>query len=123
MSLPPQESPALDQIEDEQAAIKALVNSYAKSNLQDAQDDLAKATEKHSSEPHSMRVYTREQLLYLCRSPLVQLPPNMPELKQWFGSVDWSYSIPTPTPHVFLSDNEILLAKKESDSNANGRGR
>ncbi|KXN89870.1 hypothetical protein AN958_04874 [Leucoagaricus sp. SymC.cos] len=105
MSLPPPESPILDQTEEEQAAIKALVDSYAKSNLHDAQEDPSKADPKDPSKPRPMRKYTREQLLRLYRSPLVQLPPHMPELKQWFG------------------DNEILLSKKESDLNSNGRGR
>ncbi|KAF5355692.1 hypothetical protein D9756_003913 [Leucocoprinus leucothites] len=105
MSLPQPESPTLDQTEEEQAAIKALVDKYAKSNLHDAQEDPAKDGQKNPSEPRPMRVYTREQLLDLYRSPLVQLPPHMPELKQWFG------------------DNEIALSKKESDLNSSGRGR
>ncbi|KAF9452608.1 hypothetical protein P691DRAFT_660489 [Macrolepiota fuliginosa MF-IS2] len=104
MSLPPPESPTLDQTEEEQAAIKALVDSFAKSNLHDAQHKPSTANEK-PSEPRPMRTYTREQLLHLYNSPLVQLPPNMPELKQWFG------------------DNEIVLTKKESDMASNGRGR
>lgn len=90
MSLPPPESPTLEQTEEERAAIKALVDSFAKSNLHDAQDDPSKPGAKPSSEPRPMRIYTREQLLYLYKSPLVQLPPNMPELKQWFGFVSGS---------------------------------
>ncbi|KAJ3567363.1 hypothetical protein NP233_g6418 [Leucocoprinus birnbaumii] len=105
MSLPPPESPTLDQTEEEQAAIKALVDQYAKSNLHDAQESLAKAGQKDPSEPRPMRVYTREQLLHLYRSPLVQLPPHMPELKQWFG------------------DNELTLSKKDNEVNSNNRGR
>jgi hypothetical protein len=87
MSLQPPDSPTLDQTEEEQAAIKALVDKYAKSNLHDAPDDSTKASENDPSAPRPMRIYTREQLLYLYRSPLVQLPPHMPELKQWFGFV------------------------------------
>ncbi len=35
--------------------------------------------------PHPMRRYTRKQLVSLSESPLVKPPPNMPELKVWFG--------------------------------------
>lgn len=37
--------------------------------------------------PRPLRIYTRGQLLDLLKSPLVALPPNMPELKDWFGCV------------------------------------
>lgn len=86
MSLPPPESPTLEQTEEEQAAIKALVDSFAKSNLHDAKHQPSKPA-GHPSEPRPMRLYNREQLLHLYKSPLVQLPPNMPELRQWFGFV------------------------------------
>jgi hypothetical protein len=32
-------------------------------------------------------VYTRPQLVYLQKSPLVVTPPEMPALKDWFGCV------------------------------------
>ncbi|KAG8219944.1 hypothetical protein J3R82DRAFT_949 [Butyriboletus roseoflavus] len=32
-------------------------------------------------------MYSRSQLLFLHKSPLVQLPCGMPALKDWFGSV------------------------------------
>lgn len=41
--------------------------------------------EKSLSSPHPMRKYTRKQLIFLSDSPLVKPPPNMPELKAWFG--------------------------------------
>lgn len=45
-------------------------------------------TNPPQSHPKSqIRIYTRPQLLALHSSPLVKLPPNMPELKHWFGSV------------------------------------
>lgn len=34
----------------------------------------------------AIKVYTRPQILALYKSPLVHPPPNMPELKDWFGS-------------------------------------
>ncbi|KAL1748888.1 hypothetical protein HDZ31DRAFT_71234 [Schizophyllum fasciatum] len=46
-----------------------------------------------------LRIYTRKQLLHLHASPLVQPPPGMPELKDWFGT-----------------ENEHSLAKKEEVS-------
>lgn len=42
-------------------------------------------TENSLHKPRPMRKYTRSQLIELSKSPLVQLPPNMPELKVWFG--------------------------------------
>lgn len=87
MSLPPPESPTLDQTEEEQAAIKALIDSYAKTGLHDTPAHPSKPHEKLPPNPRPLRVYTREDLLHLYNSPLVQLPPNMPELKQWFGFV------------------------------------
>ena len=35
--------------------------------------------------PPPFRKYTRQQLVHLSTSPLVKPPPNMPELKVWFG--------------------------------------
>lgn len=56
-------------------------------------------TNPPQSHPKSqIRIYTRPQLLALHSSPLVKLPPNMPELKHWFGS-----------------ENEQMLSKKESE--------
>jgi hypothetical protein len=86
MSLPRPESPSLEQTEEEQAAIKALVDSFAKSNLHDAKHHPSK-TPGNPPGPRPMRLYSRGQLLRLYKSPLVQLPPNMPELRQWFGFV------------------------------------
>lgn len=109
MSLPPPESPTLDQTEEEQAAIKALVDSFAKSNLHDAQHGASKTSEKPSSAPRPMRIYTREQLLHLSNSPLVQLPPNMPELKQWFGFVVKTLCTLASWPHVLLQRQRNYL--------------
>jgi len=87
MSLPPSESPTLDHAEEEKATIKALVDKYAKSNLHDAEQDPVKAIPKDPSGLRPKQVYTRRQLLSLFKSPLVKPPPDMPDLKQWFGSV------------------------------------
>lgn len=97
MSSPPSNSPTLDQAGDEQAAIKALVDKYAKSNLHDAEEDPAKVIQKDPSGLRSKQVYTRNELLSLCKSPLVKPPPDMPDLKQWFGSVVVTASFVLPT--------------------------
>jgi len=96
MSSPPSDSPTIDQTEEEQAAIKALVDKYAKSNLHDAEEDPAKAIQKDPSGLRPKQVYTRNELLSLFKSPLVKPPPDMPDLKQWFGSVvvTTSYMLP-----------------------------
>lgn len=43
--------------------------------------------EKKTTLSQQMRIYTRPQLLFLHNSPLVNPPPDMPELKDWFGYV------------------------------------
>jgi hypothetical protein len=45
----------------------------------------AEKTQTDSSTNRPLRIYSRAQLLNLHRSPLVQPPPDMPELKMWFG--------------------------------------
>lgn len=44
------------------------------------------------SPPRSLRIYPRPQLLALSKSPLICVPPNMPELKEWFGFVSFHFS-------------------------------
>ncbi|KAF8807565.1 hypothetical protein BYT27DRAFT_7233070 [Phlegmacium glaucopus] len=36
--------------------------------------------------PRPILIYTRHQLVSLSKSPLVQAPPDMPDLKNWFGA-------------------------------------
>lgn len=45
----------------------------------------AEKSQTDSSTNRPLRIYSRAQLLHLHRSPLVQPPPDMPELKMWFG--------------------------------------
>ena len=42
-------------------------------------------TQKQPSLPRPILIYTRDQLLSLSKSPLVKAPPDMPDLKSWFG--------------------------------------
>jgi len=41
--------------------------------------------QKQPSLPRPILIYTRDQLLFLSNSPLVKAPPDMPDLKYWFG--------------------------------------
>ncbi|KAF9569730.1 hypothetical protein CPC08DRAFT_812711 [Agrocybe pediades] len=63
-------------------------------------------TENPLNKPRPMRKYTRNQLVALSNSPLVQPPPNMPELKVWFGS-----------------ENENLMKKEDSPTPNTARDR
>ena len=42
-------------------------------------------TQRQPSLPRPILIYTRDQLLFLSNSPLVDAPPDMPDLKNWFG--------------------------------------
>lgn len=53
----------------------------------DAEQDDSEKPQEATDEPRPLRIYTRAQLLHLHGSPLVQPPPDMPELKTWFGCV------------------------------------
>lgn len=55
------------------------------SQVQNDPPDFASAGAQDTSEPSLRKTYTRPQLLALHNSPLVQMPPNMPDLKDWFG--------------------------------------
>jgi len=64
--------------------VDGLANSLAKATIQD-EANLTQATKKDKVPAKPMKIYTRRQLLLLHNSSLVQLPPNMPGLKDWFG--------------------------------------
>ncbi|KIY45414.1 hypothetical protein FISHEDRAFT_61140 [Fistulina hepatica ATCC 64428] len=71
--------------------------------------DSSPAQDKPADAPvPSFITYSRRQILLLHDSPLVQLPPNMPDLKDWFGT-----------------EIELVSAKKdgEQSSSANNRDR
>lgn len=58
-------------------------------------NDAAPSPEQFSSPQRPLRIYTRPQLLLLSQSPMVKLPPDMPELKVWFGSVSFRFHLPS----------------------------
>lgn len=41
--------------------------------------------QKQPPSPRPILIYTRDQLLFLSNSPLVKAPPDMPDLKHWYG--------------------------------------
>lgn len=62
-------------------AANDLSDSLASVTLEDNAGDDAPG----ETTPRLLHVYTRPQLLYLAKSPLVRVPDNMPPLKDWFG--------------------------------------
>ncbi|KAF6766359.1 hypothetical protein DFP72DRAFT_866272 [Ephemerocybe angulata] len=90
----------------ETAALSAALESTSLSDAgQPPQSDTEKAPAATNA-TRPLRIYTRAQLLHLHRSPLVQPPPDMPELKSWFGT-----------------ENEQNLAKKDVDQSTPGGSR
>lgn len=54
-------------------------------NITQENSDAATSTEYPSSPRRPLRMYTRPQLLSLSQSPMVKPPPDMPDLRTWFG--------------------------------------
>ena len=53
-------------------------------NVSQENSDVVASGESLSS-PRPLRIYTRPQLLSLSQSPMVKPPPDMPDLRTWFG--------------------------------------
>lgn len=79
--------------------LQTATHTLSLHTLQNApgQTTLAEAQKPNTNAP-PMITYTRPQILCLHNSPLVQPPANMPEFKDWFGSVSV-----TSIPHLFLT--------------------
>ncbi|KAF5377658.1 hypothetical protein D9615_005256 [Tricholomella constricta] len=94
------------------SVVEGLGSSLANVAVQDeaSQTEPAANAEKTPTLSQPMRIYTRPQILFLSSSPMVQLPPGMPELKDWFG-----YDPGT--------ENEQNLSKKESGPTLPGSAR
>lgn len=68
----------------ELASVDSLSDSFADTNL----EDKSSPTEEKAPPPsRPFHVYTRAQVLFLAKSPLVKPPDGMPTLKEWFGQV------------------------------------
>ncbi|GJE86043.1 hypothetical protein PsYK624_021230 [Phanerochaete sordida] len=81
--------------------VDTLADSLANANIQDD-----KSHEKANHPPREPHVYTRAQLLWISKSPLVKPPEGMPALKDWFG--DWS--------------EQQVASKKDGEPSSNGTG-
>lgn len=69
------------------SAVEDLARSVATVTVHDnaSQPSILQQHENDTAALCPIRIYTRRQLLLLHNSSLVQLPPNMPVLKDWFG--------------------------------------
>jgi hypothetical protein len=104
-------------------SVDSISQSSAKAVLQ---DDIARSVrpdhlEKNVGSFLPMIVYTRSQLLSLHNSPLVRPPPNMPELKDWFGCVPYSFHVVAICgPHISFhrADLDQNSPKKETEGSS-----
>lgn len=70
-------------------ATEALAAKLESMDLESSGDAQVQATSSKAEEtnPRRLIVYSRKQILYLSKSPLVKPPDGMPSFKSWFGSV------------------------------------
>lgn len=81
-------SPNSNGVDGPNSETDALSGALQATSLNDAPRPPQNDPENTQDDPNAtrpLRIYTRAQLLNLHRSPLVQPPPDMPELKIWFG--------------------------------------
>lgn len=70
------------------SAVNGLASSLATVVVHDDASQSEPTIQHHEKDTaafYPIKIYTRRQLLLLHNSPLVQVPPNMPALKDWFG--------------------------------------
>jgi hypothetical protein len=70
------------------SVVDGLTSSLATVTVHDDASQPEPTIEHHEKDSVAfcpIKIYTRRQLLLLHNSPLVQVPPNMPALKDWFG--------------------------------------
>lgn len=83
MSSPPTALQPLETDDTTQPPLQNPVTSVDTSTQPDVNTE--QNAQKHSSLPRPILIYTRDQLLFLSNSPLVKAPPDMPDLKHWYG--------------------------------------
>ncbi|KAL0950976.1 hypothetical protein HGRIS_007724 [Hohenbuehelia grisea] len=79
---------SISQNETTPAAVEQLTKAVASAGLQDGLGQVEPTeSEKDTGTPlaRPMIIYTRAQIVYLHKSPLVRPPEGMPELNDWFG--------------------------------------
>ncbi|KAH7921806.1 hypothetical protein BV22DRAFT_1095867 [Leucogyrophana mollusca] len=98
----PQMAPP-DSLPVENGPVDSITDALAKVAIQpdDPSSESARDIDRQKNDPKSrpLVIYTRPQLLYLHKSPLVKLPAGMPALKDWFGA-----------------ESESANAKKDTDT-------
>ena len=109
MSSPPT---ALQFLETEDPTETPLQNpvSAADTNPQ-PQVNTEQNAQKQPSLPRPILIYTRDQLLFLSKSPLVKAPPDMPDLKHWYGYAIPLNSLISPSHLLFFQG---LISKTKS---------
>ena len=102
MSSPPT---ALQFLETEDPTETPLQNPVSAADTSSPQLDVntEQNAQKQPSLPRPILIYTRDQLLFLSKSPLVKAPPDMPDLKHWYG-----YAIPL---NSLISPSHLLFFK------------
>lgn len=80
-------------------AINDLVDSMSKINIADDISETDKPLDNKNDEhpARTLLIYSRPQMLKLCKSPLVKPPDGMPALKDWFGCVSPHFVITRPS--------------------------
>ncbi|KAJ7630646.1 hypothetical protein FB45DRAFT_1003672 [Roridomyces roridus] len=94
--------------------------SAAVESVQDEQSEVAESAPK----PIPCRplvIYTRPQILHLQGSPLVKPPPNMPELKQWFGDHEPNSNKKDSEPSTPNSARERRFRRDAEDGESSSR--
>ena len=84
MSSPPTALQFLETDDPTEAPHQNLMSAADTSSPQPDVNTEQNAQKQPSSFPPIL-IYTRDQLLYLSKSPLVKAPPDMPDLKHWYG--------------------------------------
>ncbi|KAF9061557.1 hypothetical protein BDP27DRAFT_328753 [Rhodocollybia butyracea] len=102
-----------DNVASESELSQNLEQSPSNVDKEPAQDD----------DSRSLRIYSRPQLLALSKSPLVCVPPDMPELKEWFGFVMSFAELFSSSNGIKSAENEQNLSKKDSEPTTPNSGR
>ena len=83
MSSPPTALHFLETDDPTETPLQIPVSSADTSSQPDVNTE--QNAQKQPPLPRPILIYTRDQLLFLSNSPLVKAPPDMPDLKHWYG--------------------------------------
>ena len=85
MSSPPTALQFLETDDPTETPLQNPVSAADTSSPQPDVNNTEQNAQKQPSLPRPILIYTRDQLLFLSKSPLVKAPPDMPDLKHWYG--------------------------------------